>query len=166
MNGHAPKQADSEPGSASAGEKRRAHRVAHVLRRAPHGLPDRLPHAVAAGFTLIEVLIALAIVAVALGAVTRAIGALAADTDSARGHLLALWSADNALSAIRIAAAWPPPGRTTFACPQGRYAFVCRQTVTTLGSPLVRQVTVSVYASAASANVLAEVVTVIQNEAR
>jgi general secretion pathway protein I len=140
--------------------------MAHVLRRAPHGLPDRLPHAVAAGFTLIEVLIALAIVAVALGAVTRAIGALAADTDSARGHLLALWSADNALSAIRIAAAWPPPGRTTFACPQGRYAFVCRQTVTTLGSPLVRQVTVSVYASAASANVLAEVVTVIQNEAR
>ncbi|WP_232833545.1 type II secretion system minor pseudopilin GspI [Paraburkholderia kururiensis] len=140
--------------------------MAHVLRRAPRGLPDRLPHAVAAGFTLIEVLIALAIVAVALGAVTRAIGALAADTDSARGHLLALWSADNALSAIRIAAAWPPPGRTTFACPQGRYAFVCRQTVTTLGSPLVRQVTVSVYASAASANVLAEVVTVIQNEAR
>ena len=55
------------------------------------------------GFTLIEVLIALAIVAVALGAVMRAIGALASDTDMARMRLLALWSADNALGEIRIA---------------------------------------------------------------
>lgn len=119
-----------------------------------------------AGFTLIEVLIALAIVAVALGAVMRAIGALASDTDTARMRLLALWSADNALGAIRIAATWPPVGASTFACPQGPYRFVCRQRVTALPSPLVRQVTVSVHPSASSRNVLAEVVTVVQNEAR
>lgn len=173
MNVHAPEQADARTGGVSTDGKKKAPRVAHAARAACHAsrvlqspLANHPPRTAATGFTLIEVLIALAIVAVALGAVTRAIGALASDTDSARGHLLALWSADNALSAIRIAAAWPPPGRTTFACPQGRYAFVCRQTVTTLGSPLVRQVTVSVYASAASANVLAEVVTVVQNEAR
>ncbi|KVW75966.1 type II secretion system minor pseudopilin GspI [Burkholderia ubonensis] len=118
------------------------------------------------GFTLIEVLIALAIVAVALGAVTRAIGALASDTDTARMRLLALWSADNALGAIRIAASWPPVGASTFACPQGPYRFVCRQSVTALPSPLVRQVTVSVHASASSRTVLAEVVTVVQDEAR
>jgi general secretion pathway protein I len=120
----------------------------------------------ARGFTLIEVLVALAIVAIALGAVTRAIGALATDTDSARLRLLALWSADNALSAIRIPMAWPAVGRTTFDCPQGPYRFVCRQTVTALSSPLVRQVAVSVYPSASSGSVLAEVVTVVQNEAR
>ncbi|OJA83198.1 type II secretion system minor pseudopilin GspI [Burkholderia ubonensis] len=118
------------------------------------------------GFTLIEVLIALAIVAVALGAVMRAIGALASDTDTARMRLLALWSADNALGAIRIAASWPPVGASTFACPQGPYRFVCRQSVTALPSPLVRQVTVSVHASASSRTVLAEVVTVVQDEAR
>ncbi|CAB3748120.1 hypothetical protein LMG29739_00481 [Paraburkholderia solisilvae] len=118
------------------------------------------------GFTLIEVLVALAIVAIALGAVLRAIGALAADTDSARQHLLALWSADNALSELRISSAWPPPGQTTFACPQGAYRFVCRQAVTALASPLVRQVTVSVYPSAANRIVLAEAVTVVQDEAR
>ncbi|KVU04399.1 type II secretion system protein GspI [Burkholderia ubonensis] len=118
------------------------------------------------GFTLIEVLIALAIVAVALGAVMRAIGALASDTDTARMRLLALWSADNALGAIRIAASWPPVGASTFACPQGPYRFVCRQSVTALPSPLVRQVTVSVHASASSRAVLAEVVTVVQDEAR
>jgi general secretion pathway protein I len=118
------------------------------------------------GFTLIEVLIALAIVAIAMGAVLRAIGSLAADTDSARAHLLALWSADNALSELRITSAWPAPGQTTFACPQGAYRFVCRQVVSALPSPLVRQVTVSVYASAGSRGVLAEVVTVVQDEAR
>jgi general secretion pathway protein I len=120
----------------------------------------------AQGFTLIEVLVALAIVAIALGAVTRAIGALATNTDSARIRLLALWSADNALSAIRIPMTWPPVGRTTFDCPQGSYRFVCRQSVTSLSSPLVRQVAVSVYPSASSGSVLAEVVTVVQNEAR
>ncbi|PTB22446.1 type II secretion system protein GspI [Trinickia symbiotica] len=118
------------------------------------------------GFTLIEVLIALAIVAIALGAVMRAIGALAADTDNSRARLLALWSADNALSAVRISSRWPPVGRSTFSCPQGRYAFVCREAVTALSSPLVRQVTVSVYASSSSRTVLAEVVTVVQDEAR
>ncbi|WGS48388.1 type II secretion system minor pseudopilin GspI [Paraburkholderia sp. D15] len=118
------------------------------------------------GFTLIEVLIALAIVAIALGAVLRATGALATGTDDARARLLALWSADNALAAIRISSAWPPVGRTTFACPQGAYRFVCRQVVTAFQSPLVRQVTVSVFASAASRNVLAEAATVVQDEAR
>lgn len=118
----------------------------------------------AGGFTLIEVLIALAIVAIALGAVLRAIGSLAADTDSARQHLLALWSADNALSVLRISSAWPPAGQTTFACPQGRYRFVCRQVVTAMASPLVRQVTVSVYPSSGSRMILAEVVTVVQDE--
>ena len=87
------------------------------------------------GFTLIEVLIALAIVAVALGAVMRAIGALASDTDMARMRLLALWSADNALGEIRIASTQPSVGTHTFACPQGRYRFVCRQSVAALPSP-------------------------------
>ncbi len=117
------------------------------------------------GFTLIEVLIALAIVAIALGAVLRAMGALAANTDSARTHLLALWSADNTLAAIRISNAWPELGQTTFACAQGPYRFVCRQTIKALSSPTLREVSVSVYPSAVSRAVLAELVTVIQNPA-
>ena len=118
------------------------------------------------GFTLIEVLVALAIVAIALGAVLRAVGALANDTELARARLLALWSADNALSTLRISSAWPALGRSTFDCPQGAYHFVCRQAVTALESPLVRQVSVSVYPSASSRSVLAELVTVVQDEAR
>jgi general secretion pathway protein I len=120
----------------------------------------------ARGFTLIEVLIALAIVAIALGAVLRAIGALSSNVETARSRLLALWSADNVLSEVTTAQQWPEPGRTTFLCPEGGYRFICRQTVTQSDSSLVREVEVRVFAYAASADVLADAVTVIQNEAR
>lgn len=116
------------------------------------------------GFTLIEVLVALAIIAIALGAALVATGALATNTDAARSRLLAQWSADNALAAVHISRGWPNAGQTVFACPQGQYRFMCRQDVTALSDPLLRQVSVTVYPSPASRVVLAEVVTVIQNE--
>jgi general secretion pathway protein I len=117
------------------------------------------------GFTLIEVLIALAIVAIALGAVLRAIGALSSNVEASRSRLLALWSADNALSEVTISQQWPGTGRTTFSCPEGGYRFICRQTVTQSGNPQVRQIEVRVFSSAASADILADAVTVVQNEA-
>jgi general secretion pathway protein I len=118
------------------------------------------------GFTLIEVLVALAIVAIALGAVLRAIGALSSNVETSRSRLLALWSADNALGEVTVSQQWPSTGRTAFPCPEGGYRFICRQTVTQLDNPRVRQVEVRVFASAASADILADAVTVVQNEAR
>lgn len=118
------------------------------------------------GFTLIEVLIALAVVAISLGAVLHAIGAMAVDTEVARSRLLALWSADSALSDLHISGQWPAPGLTTFDCPQGMYRFVCRERVTPMSNRMLRQVSVTVYASGKSVEVLAETVTVIANDAR
>ncbi|GLU31839.1 type II secretion system minor pseudopilin GspI [Trinickia caryophylli] len=119
-----------------------------------------------AGFTLIEVLIALAIVAVALGAVVRAMGALASGTEAATSRLLAVWSADNALAALRVSQSWPDLGETVQPCPQGRYRFVCRQTVTSLDEPLLRAVVIDVYPSASSREILAQSATVMQDERR
>jgi general secretion pathway protein I len=118
------------------------------------------------GFTLIEVLVALAIVAIALGAVLRAVGALTESTESARVRQLALWSADNALGEVVIARAWPPIGQTEFDCPQGRYRFVCRQTVgAAAASPLLRDVSVKVFLSRKGGTALAAAATQVHDEA-
>jgi general secretion pathway protein I len=116
------------------------------------------------GFTLIEVLIALAIVAIAMGAVLAALGALGTNVEAARSRLLAAWSADNALASVTVAGQWPLPGRSTFPCPQGLYVFVCRETVTQLDSALLREVEVRVYAGGSATDMLADAVTVIENE--
>ncbi|RKF50614.1 type II secretion system minor pseudopilin GspI [Paraburkholderia fungorum] len=120
----------------------------------------------ASGFTLIEVLIALAIVAIALGATLRAIGSLSSNTEAARTRMLALWSADNALSELLITRQWPDVGRRVFACPQGGQAFICRETVSASESPLIRAVTVAVYPNASTDAELAAMATVVQNETR
>jgi general secretion pathway protein I len=120
----------------------------------------------ARGFTLIEVLIALAIVAIALGAVLKAIGALSTNAETARSRLLAIWSADNVLSELTIAQQWPDVGRSSFPCPEGGYRFMCRQTVSAMSSPLMRQVEIRVLSYASGGDALADSVTVIQNEAR
>lgn len=116
------------------------------------------------GFTLIEVLIALAIVAIAMGAVLMALGALSSNVEMARSRLLAEWSADNVLASIVVAGQWPLPGRSTFSCPQGHYLFVCRETVTQLDSALLRQVEVRVYPGGVAADALADAVTVIEHD--
>lgn len=53
------------------------------------------------GFTMIEVLVALAIIAVALAASIRAVGSMANGTSDLHRRLLAGWSADNALAQLR-----------------------------------------------------------------
>lgn len=74
--------------------------------------------AAAAGFTLIEVLVALAIVAIALGAGLRAAGVLT-DNAARLGQVSAAqWCADNQLAALRLARQWPGVGDTDFACSQ------------------------------------------------
>lgn len=120
----------------------------------------------ASGFTLIEVLIALAIVAIALGATLRAIGSLSTNTEAARARMLALWSADNALSELLISQQWPNAGRRVFACPQGGQLFVCRETVAQSETPSIRTVTVAVYRDASSDAELAAMATALQHESR
>ena len=120
----------------------------------------------ASGFTLIEVLIALAIVAIALGATLRAIGSLSTNTEAARTRMLALWSADNALSDLLVTGQWPDVGRRVFSCPQGGQAFICRETVAASQTPSVRAVTVAVYRDASSDAELAAMATAIHHETR
>ena len=76
-----------------------------------------------AGFTLIEVLVALAIVAISLAAGVQATASLARNAERQSDLLLAQLCADNALSAIRLARQMPPVGINTVACEQAGQTF-------------------------------------------
>jgi general secretion pathway protein I len=72
----------------------------------------------ARGFTLIEVLVALAIVAIALGAGLRAAGALTGNAERLAEVSAAQWCADNQLTALRLAHQLPGVGDADFTCRQ------------------------------------------------
>jgi len=97
------------------------------------------------GFTLLEVLVALVIVAVALGACLRATGMLADSSAGMRERTLAQWSATNHLARMRLTGALPPPGLQRTQCNQGRIVLVCEDTVIALENPAFHRVVVSVY---------------------
>jgi len=72
----------------------------------------------ARGFTLIEVLVALAIVAVALGAGLRAAGVLTDNAQRLADVMAAQWCAENQLTNLRLARVFPGVGDADFTCEQ------------------------------------------------
>ena len=75
------------------------------------------------GFTLIEVLVALAIVAVALTGGLRALGQLTQSAERLPQVVAAQACIDNALAAIRLSGRRPAPGEQRSICTQGRHTF-------------------------------------------
>lgn len=71
------------------------------------------------GFTLIEVLVALSIVAIALFAGTQATSALARSSQRQADLLLAQICADNALNALRLSRQMPSVSEANSECNQG-----------------------------------------------
>ena len=68
------------------------------------------------GFTLIEVLVALAIVAVALGAGLRAAGVLTDNAQRLADVMAAQWCAENQLTNLRLSRIFPGVGDADFSC--------------------------------------------------
>ncbi|WP_144631036.1 type II secretion system minor pseudopilin GspI [Bordetella genomosp. 13] len=97
-----------------------------------------------AGFTLIEVLVALAIVGIALAAVMRTMGVMTQNNGKLRDRSLAMISAENRLNELDLEPGAPAPGAQRFACPQGYAHFMCEQRVDLLKTGF-RKVTVDVY---------------------
>ena len=70
------------------------------------------------GFTLVEVLVALAIVAIALGAGLRAAATLTDNADRLGQVVAAQWCADNQLVNLRLERQYPGVGDAEFSCEQ------------------------------------------------
>lgn len=79
------------------------------------------------GFTLVEVLIALAIVGIALAAGMRALGLSVDGTRALQQRTLALQAVENRMAELRLSREMPAPGRRFQPCPQGGLDFVCEQ---------------------------------------
>jgi len=99
------------------------------------------------GFTLIEVLVALTIAAVALIAALRATATLTQGAQDMRLRAYALWSAENRLATIRLSSEWPEVGRRRFDCPQGGFALRCEEEVFATPNLFFRRVEISVRAA-------------------
>ena len=83
----------------------------------------------AQGFSLLEMLVALAIVAIGLTAALRASGVGIEGVGEYRNHMLALWLAENIVAERTARGDWPPPGTTTSEEMFANHRFVVRQEI-------------------------------------
>ena len=93
-----------------------------------------------AGFTLIEVMVALAIVAIALAAGSRAASSVVGTSQRLNDVVLGQWCADNQLTELRLIDQLPAVGKTPFACAQLGREFKGELVVQTTPNPSFRRV--------------------------
>ncbi|MGP6254950.1 type II secretion system minor pseudopilin GspI [Pseudomonas aeruginosa] len=98
------------------------------------------------GFTLIEVLVALAIVAIALAAAIRAVGLMTDGNGLLRDKSLALLAAENRLAELRLLEDGAVPADSDFECSQGRLRLYCEQRVEATDDPALLWVEIRVRA--------------------
>ena len=96
------------------------------------------------GFTLVEVLVALGIVAIALAAGTQATSALVRNSQRETDLMLAQVCAENELIKARLARQMPPVGDAGLVCTQANYSFNLTISTTPTLNPNFRRVDVQV----------------------
>lgn len=97
------------------------------------------------GFTLVEVLVALAIVAIALIAALRAAGQGTSSAGELRARLFASWVGENLLAEHRARRDWLPPGIRRGMASEAGLEFGWREEITATPSPVFRRVDVFVF---------------------
>jgi general secretion pathway protein I len=97
------------------------------------------------GFTLVEALVALSILAVALMASIRAAGVLNTRQAELQSRLSAQWSAENLAHELRLRGAFPTAGTQEQPCPQGQQAWYCVVDISNTPNPNFRRIEIRVY---------------------
>ena len=96
------------------------------------------------GFTLLEVLVALAVLAIAMGALLKSGVGGAATAMQLQDKLFANWVATNRLAEIEVAPEWPAEGETTGVSPMAGREWRWRQSVSATPDSDMRRVDVEV----------------------
>jgi general secretion pathway protein I len=110
------------------------------------------------GFTLIEVLVALAIVSIALLAGSQAMSALTRGAQRQSDVLLAQMCAENELIKVRLSKQMPNIGEGTIACEQAGKTFTVRMEVRATPNPSFRRVDAQVLDESAAVLSIATIV--------
>lgn len=98
------------------------------------------------GFTLIEVLVALAVLAISLAAVINSVSANTGNAAHLRDRTLAHWVAMNKVAEVQASAVFPDTGVTKGEALMGERAWLWTMTVAATADPNVRRLDVAVRA--------------------
>lgn len=98
-----------------------------------------------AGFTLVEILVALAILAIALAAAARTSAISISSSDRLRQHLLAGWVAQNRLAEHAARRDWPETGLTSGETVQGGTPFRWEEQVSATPNTRFRRIEIRIF---------------------
>jgi general secretion pathway protein I len=115
---------------------------------------------------LVEVLVALAILAVALAAGFRSVAQSADSATALKARTLALWVAQNRLAAAQLEQPAPAVGERSGTDAQGGAAFSWRETVSGTPNPAFRKIEINVADPSTPDYVLAHLVGYVAQSAR
>lgn len=97
-----------------------------------------------AGFTLIEILVAMTIIAVGVSALVTSAAASAWRADYLREREFGRWVASNALAELQSVPAWPANGTTNKEVEMGRFTWYVRTRTQAVADPDLRRVDIEV----------------------
>ncbi|HEX9626840.1 MAG TPA: type II secretion system minor pseudopilin GspI [Acidiferrobacterales bacterium] len=97
-----------------------------------------------AGFTLVEVLVALSILAIALAAVLRTVGQAGYTSIALNDRAQALWVAQDHMTRLQIVRAWPEPRTSTGTTQWGGREWRWREQVVTTPNLGIRRIEIEV----------------------
>lgn len=96
------------------------------------------------GFTLIEVLVAMTIIAVGVSALVVAAGSSVFRADYLREREFGRWIASNALTEVQVLPAWPDVGTKNKDVEMGRFTWSVRTRTQAVADPDLRRVDIEV----------------------
>lgn len=99
-----------------------------------------------AGFTLLEVLVAMAILAIALTAAMRGISVATSQTEDIRRRMIAEWVALDRIAEYRALSRWAEPSHANGEVEQANIQFRYEEEIKGTPNPLFRRIDVEVFA--------------------